>query len=237
MIWLNKKDANDREFITCNMLVLTGGQLKVVEEFKKELMDGSKYVLSNADIVYVDKELPNELNNGNERIENQFVGRDIVENSVWMCDNGNIYVRRCYSNLRKNCLEILSQINLSKNEQMGVNIDLLKMLNNDLKQISIIENLLLKLSYLGKDEIRFIINNLWQDFYFFSKEILNVFDLDEVCRYDFEDLRTIKNLCVKNNIQDNCSDILVYSDVADTNSKILKLAKELNEKEKWWDKK
>ena len=40
----------------------------------------------------------------------------------------------------------------------------------------------------------------------------------------------------KNNIQDNCSDILVYSLVSDTNGKILKLAKELNEKEKYWNK-
>ena len=228
MIWLNKKDANDRDFITCNMLVLAGGQLKMVEELKKELMDSSKYVLSHTDVVYNFGELQFEYNNGNERIENQFIG----------CKNSdNIYVRRYYNNLRKYCLEILKQINLSKNEQMAMNIDLLKMLNNDLKQISIIENLLFKLSYQGKDEIRFIMNNLWQDFYFFSKEILEVIELDEVCRYELADLRLIKSLCEKNNIQDNCSDILVYEGVSETNSKVLSLAKEVNKKEKWWDKK
>lgn len=237
MIWLNKKDDNERDFITCNMLVLAGGKLEVVEELKKELMDSSKYVLFSADIIFVDKELPNELNNGNERIENEFAGRYIVGNSVLMCDNGNRYVRRCYTNLRKNCLEILKQINLSKNEQMSVNIDLLKMLNNDLKQIIIIENLLKQFWYKGSDEIRFIMGNLWQDFYFFSKEILDVFELDEVCRYDLDDLRTIRSLCEKNNIQDNCSDILVYTGVSEMNGKILSLAKEVNKMEKWWDKK
>ena len=237
MIWLNKKDEKDRDFITCNMLVLASGKLGVVEELKKELMDSSKYVLSNVDVISVFEKLPNELNNGNERIENLYVGRDILENSVWCSDNGNMYVRRCYNNLRKNCLEILSQINLSKNEQMSVNIDLLKMLNNDLKQISIIENLLKQFWYKGSDEIRFIIGNLWQDFYFFSKEVLDVFELDEVCRYDLEDLKTIRSLCEKNNIQDNCSDILTYGSVADTNSKILTLAKKLNDSEKMWDEK
>ena len=228
MIWLNKKDEKDRDFITCNMLVLAGGKLEVVEELKKELMDSSKYVLSSAELIYNFAKVPNELNNGNERIENKFVG----------CKNGdNIYVERCYTNLRKNCLEILKQINLSKNEQMGVNIDLLKMLNNDLKQISIIESLLKQFWYKGSDEIRFIMGNLWQDFYFFSKEILDVFELDEVCRYDLDDLRTIRSLCEKNNIQDNCSDILVYTGVSETNSKILTLAKKLNDSEKMWNEK
>lgn len=227
MIWLNKKDDNGREFITCNMLVLAGGKLSVVEELRKELMDSSKYVLSHADVIYNFGTLPLEMNNGNERIENQFVG----------CKNSdNVYVRRYYNNLRKYSLEILKQINLSKKEQMEINIDLLKMLNNDLKQISIIETLLLKLSYYGKDEIRFVIKKLWEDFYFFSKEILDVIELDEVCRYDLEDLRVIKSLCERNSIQDNCSDILVYSLVSDTNGKILKLAKELNDKEKYWNK-
>ena len=82
MIWLNKKDEKDRDFITCNMLVLASGKLGVVEELKKELMDSSKYVLSNVDVISVFEKLPNELNNGNERIENLYVGRDILENSV-----------------------------------------------------------------------------------------------------------------------------------------------------------
>ena len=228
MIWLNKKDDNGREFITYNMLVLAGGKLSVVEELRKELMDSSKYVLSWTDVISSGEEFPFDINDGNGRIENQ---------KVSCVNRENIYVRRYYDNLRKYCLEILKQINLSKKEQMEINIDLLKMLNNDLKQISIIENLLFKLSYYGKDEIRFVIKNLWQEFYFFSKEILDVLELDEVCRYDLEDLRVIKSLCEKNSIQDNCSDILAYSLFSDTNSKILKLAKELNEKEKYWDKK
>lgn len=228
MIWLNKKDDNERDFITCNMLVLAGGKLEVVEELKKELMDSSKYVLSSTELIYNLDKLPNELNKGNVKISNQFVGCNNVE---------NIYVRRYYNNLRKNCLEILKQINLSKNEQMSVNIDLLKMLNNDLKQISIVENLLKQFWYKGSDEIRFIMGNLWQDFYFFSKEILDVFELDEVCRYDLDDLRTIRSLCEKNNIQDNCSDILVYTGVSETNSKVLTLAKKLNDSEKMWNEK
>ena len=228
MIWLNNKDDKGREFITCNMLVLAGGKLDAVEKLRKELMDGSKYVLSRSEVIYNFGELPLVLNNGSERIENQFVG----------CKNSEyIYVRRHYDNLRKCCLEILNQINLSRNEQMNVNIYLLKMLNNDLKQISVVERLLFKLSYHDKDEIRFIMNNLWQDFYFFSKEILDVIEFEEMCRYDLVDLTTIKSLCEKNNIQDNCSDILNYSDVANTNSKVLKLARDLNEKEKYWGKK
>jgi len=226
MIWLNEKDGKERDIITCNMIVLAGGKLKMIEELKKELMNSKNYVLSQADVIYNFGELLFELNNGSERIENQFIG----------CKNSdNIYVRRYYTNPRSNCLEILNQVNLSKTEQLETNINLLKMLNGELDQIDIMEKVYRFFS--KKDELRFFMNKLWQDFYFFAKNVMDVTELEEISRYDVMELEDIRRLCKKNNIQDNCSEILIHKDVARANGRILKLAKKINDSEKWWDKK
>ena len=224
MLWLNKKELG-RDIITCNMIVLADSKLKILEELKSELMDSSKYVLSRSDVVYSFDKCLFEINDGKERIENQFIGYK---------DDDKIYVRRYYDNLRKYSLEILSQINLPRDIQMDANINLLMLLNNDLNQINMAEGLLRKLYREDKDEIRYIMSNLWQDFYFFAKEVLDVIELDEISRYDLEDLRKIKNLCIKNNIQDNFSNILEYTDVANNNDRVLRLAKDINGKEKYW---
>ena len=224
MIWLNEKDGKERDIITCNMIVLADGKLKMIEELKKELMNSKNYVLSCVDVLRFYGEFPFDTNNGRERIENQ---------KLTCVDRENLYVRRYYTNPRSNCLEILNQVNLSKTEQLEININLLKMLNGELEQIDIMEKVYRFFS--KKDELRFFMNKLWQDFYFFAKDILDVIELEEISKYDVIELEDIQRLCKKNNIQDNCSEILVHKDVARTNGRILKLAKKINDSEKWWE--
>lgn len=223
MIWLNKKD-NDRDFITCNMITCSDDKLKCLEEIKKELMDSKKYILSHADVIHNCWEYPFRLNKGIEMIESQNVAN---------IDGENIYVRRYYNNPKVSSLEILSQVNLSREEQLSMNIDLLKMLNNDLMQIDIMSKILVMFG--GKiDYIRFVFENLWQDFYFFAKEVLDVIEIEELERYDLLDLEEIQKLSIKNKIQDSCKEILLYKDVASSNEKVLSLAKNINSLEGYY---
>ena len=222
MIWLSKKDSNERDTITCNMFVSSESNLKLISELKKELMDSKKYILSSADVIRYYGELY-DVNNGNERLENQKITNKYGE---------NIYLRRGYTNPRISSLEVLLQIGLSKEEQLKTNINLLKMFNNELIQIDIMEKLFI--FFHEEERVRFFMNSIWQDFYFFAKEIYDLIELEEISSYDILDLEDIQRLCIKNNIQDNCSEILIYKDVANSNERILKLAKKLNDNEKWW---
>lgn len=222
MIWLSKKDSNERDTITCNMFVSSESNLKLISELKKELMDSKKYILSSADVIRYYGELY-DVNNGNERLENQKITNKYGE---------NIYLRRGYTNPRISSLEVLLQIGLSKEEQLKTNINLLKMFNNELIQIDIMEKLFI--FFHEEERVRFFMNSIWQDFYFFAKEIYDLIELEEISSHDILDLEDIQRLCIKNNIQDNCSEILIYKDVANSNERILKLAKKLNDNEKWW---
>lgn len=222
MIWLSKKDSNERDTITCNMFVSSESNLKLISELKKELMDSKKYILSSADVIRYYGELY-DVNNGNERLENQKITNKYGE---------NIYLRRGYTNPRISSLEVLLQIGLSKEEQLKTNINLLKMFNNELIQIDIMEKLFI--FFHEEERVRFFMNSIWQDFYFFAKEIYDLIELEEISNHDILDLEDIQRLCKKNNIQDNCSEILIYKDVANSNERILKLAKKLNDNEKWW---
>lgn len=117
-------------------------------------MDSKKYILSSADVIRYYGELY-DVNNGNERLENQKITNKYGE---------NIYLRRGYTNPRISSLEVLLQIGLSKEEQLKTNINLLKMFNNELIQIDIMEKLFI--FFYEEERVRFFMNSIWQDFYF-----------------------------------------------------------------------
>lgn len=98
------------------------------------------------------------------------------------------------------------------------------MLKNDLKRLKDIQEILSK---LDKNTAQNVIKELYEDFYFFATEVLDSIKLKQVQAYDLSDLKTLEELDKKYDydIKPKVTNLIKP---AENNTKVLKLAKDLN---------
>lgn len=211
MIWLrDENDSNDT--ITCNKIVGNNDKLKYLEQLKKELYNDSSYILKSAE-AYKGEELRPIPKNPLSMQKDYQLGFDRYA--------GHLYARMNYVNLKAYSLIFHIEMNKSQYEKR-LNIRLLDMFGGDISKVDMIENLRVN---LDNDTFAFLMNKIWEDFYFFTTEILGNISFEEISRYDIDELRNIQMLCDKNSVETSATNVLKYVDEAYDNSKILKLAR------------
>ena len=109
------------------------------------------------------------------------------------------------------------------------NIFLLRMLKNDLEEIKNIRKMISELSKLSSDTAKKVMEELYEDFYFFATKVMDNVEIKPKKSYDLNELLTIKKLAKKNkaDLDSKTTEMINSIDIAKDNTKVLKLAREL----------
>ena len=109
------------------------------------------------------------------------------------------------------------------------NIVLLRMLKNDIEEIKRFKQLISELSKLSSDTAKKVMEELYEDFYFFATKVMDNVEIKPKKSYDLNELLTIKKLAKKNNVDldSKTSELINSIGVAKDNTKVLNLAREL----------
>lgn len=134
---------------------------------------------------------------------------------------GHICMAKKYLNPKAFSLLVLNQ---ALNGPTREKIYLARLLGKESENISTIEKLLVQLDTKTSN---FVISKLWEDFYFFATEVLQVIELKEEKKFDIDELESIKALTEKCHVDSEVNTILNNVSTAESNSEVLQLARKI----------
>ena len=99
-----------------------------------------------------------------------------------------------------------------------------------MKESSFVELIISQLQQglIDEETITKILKNVWPDFYTFATESLSCIELDSIKKYHLEELRRILKTTTKQTVLEEVSQVLQTEDLAKRNTKVLTLAKKVN---------
>jgi len=226
MIWLNEQ--RNSKIITESKIVIT--DYEKYTRLKEELLNEENYILIKQEILQEYQMNQRQLKVGSHFIDDNYKTLNTTTyNSILQ-----IYLSTIYENTKNESLNLLIEaINQNKNQK----IEFLKFLNSGLKNINNLEKEITNLdafntisnifnSNLDKQTSNTILQTIWPDFYFFSTKILDCIDFKPIAKYNMNNptLGDYDNFKVTTDY----IEALKNSELAKTNTRVLKLAKKIN---------
>ena len=222
-LWITLPE--NEEIIQCAQVVVT--DYKKVEDLKRRL----RYF---ADYKYIGTEIKEGFStekivftlDGAEKYSNDYLSTNYNPNKIY---NGPMheYEIEKYQNPRSETLRIITGNLRSEQELLWLfNHELLKAR----KDGNFIELILSQLQQglIDEETITKRLKNVWPDFYTFATEALSCIELDSIKKYHLEELRQTLTTTNKQTVLEEVSQVLQTEDLAKRNTKVLALAKKIN---------
>ena len=163
---------------------------------------------------------------GAEKYSNDYLSTNYNPNKIY---NGptHEYEIEQYQNPRSETLRIITG-NWRNNQE------LLWLFHHDnlkaIKESNFVELIIsqLKQGLIDEETITKILKTVWPDFYTFATEGLSCIELDSIKKYHIEELRQTLTTTTAQNVLDETSQILQKEELAKRNTKVLELARKVN---------